>query len=385
MRIAIFSDTFPPQVNGVANVVKESAEGLAARGHQVKIFTISNSSDKSLFNKKSGPTVVFLPSLPALVYQNERFGLPSFAHFNQLKKFNPDIVHTHTPFAVGWQAVWWAKKLKVPLVGTHHTFYDHYLKHIKMDYDWTKKLSWKYISAYYNQCDLILSPSQSLAKELSAHGLKTQIKTIPNPVDTDFFRPAPSAAARAKIKKSFGIDNQSIAYMGRLSYEKSVAQVVKAFALAAKKAPTLRLMLVGDGPEKKRLEELSETLDLKNKVIFTGLLRGEDLLQALWANDIFITASKTENMPVSVLESMAAGLPIIAVKEKGLSEIVQENTNGLFAQTDSPKDLSQKIIFLLSRPELLKKFGQNSRSLALSYSREKIATLLETLYRGLIE
>jgi len=384
MKIAIFSDTFPPQVNGVANVVKESAEGLAARGHQVKIFTVSNSSDKSPFNKKSGPVVVFLPSLPALVYQNERFGLPSFAHFNQLKNFNPDIVHTHTPFAVGWQAIWWTKKLKVPLVGTHHTFYDHYLKHIKMDYDWTKKFSWKYIAAYYNQCDLILSPSQSLAKELIAHEIKKSIKIIPNPIDTDFFRPA-GAAKKTKAKKHFRIDNQSVAYMGRLSYEKSVAQAVKAFVLAAKKAPTLRLMLIGDGPEKKRLEELSKALGLKNKIIFTGILRGENLLKALWANDIFITASKTENMPVSVLESMAAGLPIIAVRENGLAEIVKENTNGLFAQTDSPKDFSQKIIFLLSRPELLKKFGQNSRSLALNYSREKIASLLETFYLSVIE
>ncbi|MBU1137242.1 glycosyltransferase, partial [Patescibacteria group bacterium] len=351
MRIAIFSDTFPPQVNGVANTVNESAKALANQGHQVSVFTISNNSKKLLNDKKNNLAIVVLPSLPALVYQNERFGLPSWAHLDRLKKFNPDIVHIHTPFMVGWQGIWWAKKLKVPVVGTHHTFYDHYLKHIKMDYNWTKKFSWKYTVAYYNHCDLVLSPSRSLAEELTAHGLKKPIEIIQNPIDTNLFRPATDIAEKAKAKKSFGVNGQAVVYMGRLSYEKSVDQVVKAFALMLEKLPDLKLMLIGDGPEKNNLEKLSKTLGLKNKVIFTGVLRGENLVKALWANDIFITASKTENLPVSVLESMAAGLPIIAVKEKGLAEIIKENTNGFFVQTDNPKDISARTVFLLSRPE----------------------------------
>jgi len=385
MRLAIFSDTFPPQVNGVANVVKESAEELAARGHRVGVFTISDNSKKCFDNKKNNPAVVVLPSLPALIYQNERFGLPSFTRLGQLRKFKPDLVHVHTPFMVGWQGVWWAKKLKIPVVGTHHTFYDHYLKHIKMDYNWTKKFSWRYTVAYYNRCRLVLSPSRSLAEGLAAHGLKKPIEIVRNPIDTNLFRPALGAAAKAKAKKSFGVSGQSIAYMGRLSYEKSVDQVVKAFALMLKKMPALKLMLIGDGPEKNNLEKLSETLGLKNKIIFTGFRRGKELVAALRANDIFVTASKTENMPVSVLESMAAGLPIIAVKEKGLAEIVNQGGNGFFTQADNPEDISQKTVALLDQPELMEKFSRASRALALDYSKEKVAVLLENSYRKVLK
>lgn len=386
MRIAIFSDTFPPQTNGVANFAYQSAKSLAAMGHEVAVFTVS----RKFFAKPATTgidnlTIINLPSVPALVYSRERMHIPFSATFYQLKKFDPDIIHTHTPFGVGLMAARAAKKLNRSLVGTHHTFYDHYLKHVRLDYGWAKRISWRLTVKYYNRCDLVLSPTRSLAEVLQKSGLHKPFAVVPNFIDTQLFRPAAAPNQREKIKKSFGLNGRSLVYMGRVSYEKSIDQVIRAFALMHQQEPDLKLMIIGDGPERKKLEKLAEQLGVKNNVIFTGFLYKEELVRALQANDIFLTASKSENMPLSVLEAMAVGLPIITVREKGLGEIVQENVNGFFARTDDPADLAQKTLKLLADPARLEKFSAASRALALEYSHEKVASLLEDSYTRVIK
>ena len=373
MRIAVFSDTFPPQTNGVAHTAYLSAKNLIELGHEVVVFTVAkkpkNRPDINLKNLK----VLRLPSVPAIVYPGERFTLPIGATLRQIKKFDPDIIHVHTPFSVGWEAILISKILKIPLVGTHHTFYNHYLRHVKLDYEWMKKISWKFTIGFYNRCNLILSPSKSLADELVKEGLKCSIHVLQNSIDIDLFKPLENQQNREKIKKSFGVKKRSICYMGRLSYEKSIDQVIRAFALINKKMPELNLMLIGDGPERKNLANLAKDFNVGSSIIFTGsLLHNGDLVRALQANDLFISASKSENMPLSVLEAMAVALPLILVKEKGLAELVKENVNGVFTKTDDPADIAAKISLLLSSPDLLAKFSQGSRQMATEYSDEKV-------------
>lgn len=380
MKIAIFSDTYLPQVNGVANVVYQSAKNLAALGHDVWIFTVCQKSQNKSFWTEEKIAVTILPSIPAGVYQGERFTLPVGIAFRRLKEFQPDIIHTHTPFSVGWEAVWAAKKLKKPLVGTHHTFYDHYLKHIKADFNWVKKISWKYTTLFYNFCDLVLSPSLSLAQALTQKGLKKPIQVLQNSIETEIFVPAPNEETKDNLKKEFGIKNKSLVYMGRVSYEKSIDQVLKAFKLVVKKEPQTTLMIVGDGPERKNLEELAAKLGVKNKVIFTGLLRGENLVRALQASDVFVTASKSENMPLSVLEAMSCGLPFVAAAEKGLVELIKDGVNGFLVKADNPADIAEKVLRLITNEPVLKKFSLASRAQAMNYSKETVTALLEQVY-----
>ncbi len=386
MRIAIFSDTFPPQVNGVAHTAYLSAKNLVTAGHQAAVFTVSKKlKDRPDINLKN-LQVFRLPSMPALVYPGERFTLPIGITLRQVKKFNPDIIHVHTPFSVGWEAVLVSKILKIPLVGTHHTFYNHYLKHVKLDFEWMKKISWKFTIGFYNRSDLILSPSKSLANELIREGLKCSISVLQNSININLFKPTENLSAKEEAKKSFGVKNRSICYMGRLSYEKSIDQIIRAFALINKKMPELNLMLIGDGPERKNLEKLARDLKINDSVIFTGsLLYNGDLVRALQANDLFVSASKSENMPLSVLEAMAVALPMVLVREKGLAELIKENINGIFAKTDDPTDIAEKILSLLSNTELLNKFGQGSRFLAMEYSNEKVTDLLMKSYEKTIK
>jgi 1,2-diacylglycerol 3-alpha-glucosyltransferase len=386
MRIAIFSDTFYPQINGVSQFVLYKAKNLAKRGHTVQVFTAT--SPKIIFDRqKHGFEIVNISSLPAPIYRGQgfRMAIPAGWAIKRLRKFKPDVIHAHTPFAIGIEAIFGARRLKIPLIGEHHTFYDHYLKHIMLDYGWAKKMSWRITSAYFNKCDLVISPSQSLARSLTASGLKKPVKVIPNGVDTDLFIPLGESEKKA-IKHSYGIDDLSIVYMGRVSYEKSIDVVISSFARFLKNTnkKDTKLMIIGDGPDRKKLEELAKRLKIEKNVIWTGVLRDKELARATGCNDIFVTASKSENMPLSVLEAMAAGLPIIAVSENGLKEIIIDNQNGYLCQADNEEEISQKIKDLFENSKKREQFGESSRKFACVYSKDKITSLFEECYLEVI-
>lgn len=385
MRIAIFSDTFPPQTNGVANTVHTSARGLAELGHEVHVFTVADKSHGGQtandVHQQENFTLFHLPAVSAsFIYPDQSIGLPLGIALNKLRKIKPDVIHSHTPFAVGWEAVLSGKILHIPVVGTHHTFFDHYLKYVKLNYGWMRKISWKYTVGYYNLCNLVLSPTASLANELRNHGLKKNVKILPNSIDAELFQPAKNARLKKELKSRWGISKMSLVYMGRVSYEKSIDQLLKTVALVKKKMPLINLVIIGDGPERNNLEKLADDLDVKDNVIFTGFRYGNELAEILRASDIFLTASKSENMPLSVMEAMASGLPIIGVRALGIPELVKDNVNGFLVAPDNYQSMAQKIIELTRASKLMKKFSNASREISSKYSQSNVIKSLEKIY-----
>lgn len=387
MKIAIFTDTFYPQTNGVSHFVINSAESLSHQGHEVKIFTVMSSQAIKKFNSLGYKfSVENIPSFSVnFIYQGERFTLPLGWTIKKVKKFKPDIIHSHTPLSVGCEAVLAAKILKIPIAGEHHTFYDYYLKHIKMNYAWAKKASWKITAAYYNRCNIVVSPTQSLADDLIKSGLKKPVKIIPNCIDTNFFHPV-SNEEKDKIKKAYNIESHSIVYVGRMSYEKNLDQLIRIFSLLIKDddMKDTKLMLVGDGPERKKLEALARKLHLDKNIIWTGTLREQILKESFSCNDVFVTASRSENMPLTILEAMACGLPMVTADDNGLKEIIKNNQNGYLCRVDNAEEMAAKIKSLLEDNDKREKFGRASRNLAMNYSKEKITTLLEECYKNTI-
>lgn len=368
MKIAIFSDTlYPRQVNGVAKVALQSGEILEKLGHRVMIVSPAS-----------------LPSIPAIVYPGERLAIPiSMSEFRKLKAFRPDIIHSHTPFMIGWAAVIAKKFLKAKLVGTHHTFYDNYLKHAHLDYPRARKLSWQYTVWHYNFCDLVTTPSQALADELIKQGLTAPITVLRNPIQTDFFKPA-SPEQRQALRAKFRMGDAALIYMGRVSYEKSIDQVIRAFEIVAHMLPRATLHIVGDGPERAKLEALAHTSPAVARIVFTGHLAGAKLLEPLQAADVFLTACKNENMPLSVLEAMASGLPVVAVPERGLAEFIHDGDNGCWARTDDPQSMAELAMDILHDPVLRETMSCRSREIALQYSYQEFGRNLEHLYENLI-
>ena len=262
MRIAIWSDTFPPQVNGVASVAHDLASALTEIGHDVAVFTVTGKqrTEKTPGGKTFAVEKIPSLSMPKSMYAGDEYALalmPSPKTIYALKKFKPDIIHAHTPFLAGWGAVLGKKMLHVPLVGTHHTFYDDYLRHVKLDYQWGRKFSWKYMIAYYNRSNAVTTPTRALGDALVEHGLTVPLRIIPNPANTEFFVPAKSVAEKNRLKKKYGIGRHGIVYMGRTSYEKDIDQALAAFNIARREIPDATFMIVGDGPERKKLEHLA--------------------------------------------------------------------------------------------------------------------------------
>lgn len=386
MKIAIFSDTFMPQVNGVANVVGQLAAALSDRGHQVQVITIvKNRRNVQRHFEGLGYDVVCLPSLPILVYPGYRFTLPLGLLRRRFKKDKPDIIHAHTQFTVGREAVRCAKALDIPIVGTSHTFFDHYLKHAKINYKWGEKLAWKYTTRYYNLCEAVLIPSRSLAEAMTKNGLHRYVEIVPNPINPIFFQTVPNSAEKKKLKSEMGIRGKSLVYMGRVSYEKSIDKVLEAFNLVLEECPDTQLMIIGDGPEKKKLEKMAQNMGIAKKIVFTGYLQGDDLVRAMQSNEIFITASVSENMPLSVLEAMACGLPIIAVSALGIPEIVKDGQNGCLAQSNEPSELAQKILNILSEDSKLAEFSRVSLEFAKQYTHNQVCDQHEEIYKKIIE
>lgn len=383
MKIAIFSDTFFPQINGVASVARGSAESLVGLGHEVMVFVPVATKNRHLLQSLKYKVVPLL-SAPIYFYPGERAVLPfSLTAWRELKNFKPDVIHSHTPFGAGWFAVLISKILGIKLVGTHHTFYDHYLKHVRLDYSAPRKLSWTYTNLYYNACDLVLSPTESLKNELVSHGLRKPCKILINPIDTETFHPV-SSEEKEILKKKFSISGPSVVYMGRLSYEKSIDQVIHAFAKVCQEFQGITLMIVGDGPEKSALMELCKTLDISSSVVFTGVLRGSKLAEALSANEIFVTASASENMPLSTLEGQACGLPLLAVSEKGMREIVEEGVNGFLSPANDILSMSVNILKIFKDPELLQKMSSASRKSAEKYSERGVTESLLAMYTSIL-
>lgn len=381
MRIALFTDTYFPVVNGVANTVYRSAQRFTELGHSVAVCTVSHLSAKDISARAGSQiTVITLPSVNALVYKEARLTFPAGFSKRPMKDFAPDVIHTHSPLLVGMEAIWSAEALDVPLVGTHHTFYDHYLKHVFLDYAWARNLTWKGTVWYYNHCDAVISPTRSLSEGLRSYGLKMEPRIVPNPVDIEFFSPAPDAAAKARSKARFNIRGAALIYMGRVSYEKSIDQVIQALALVVKVRPDSTLIIVGDGPETNALKQLALTLGVADRVLFTGCLLGAALVEALQAGDMFLLASKSENMPLAVLEAMATGLPVVSVASLGMKEIIEDGRNGSLLPPDQPQEMADRIIDLIDDTSKRERFGKASRELSLRYSNVESAARVMDIY-----
>jgi len=379
MRVALFTDTFYPQVNGVARTIERTALLLARAGHEVRVY--APSSDPAAAKGCGGEAyaVEILPSISSGIYKGERIAFPTGAALRAMRENPPDLIHSHTPFGAGLAAVRAARRLQVPLVGTHHTFFDHYLKHIGLDYAPVRRATWSYTAWYYNRCDLVLSPTRALLSAMEGSGLKRPSEVVPNPADTALFAP-PTAAQKREAKKMLGIAGPAALYLGRLSYEKSVDQALRAFTFAAAREPRLSFIMAGDGPERGRLEALAAALGVAHRVRFTGFAGGEALLAALHAADVSISASKSENMPLAVLESLAAGLPVVAVSSLGMRELVEDGVNGFLCEPDKPEDLAGRLLSLVSDESLRAEFSARARASAMRFDPARVAVALLGAY-----
>jgi len=369
MRIAIFSESFLPKWDGVANTVCHLLDHLAARGHSSLMFAPEGASERY-----AETHIVGLSSFSFPLYPDLKLVPPLVNVKQQLAAFHPDIVHLVNPASLGLVGTRTARELNLPTVASYHTDIPGYTTLYGLDL--LKEPVWNYFRWLHNQADLNYCPSTFTRDELVAHGFK-RVKVWPHGVDTVRFNPSwRDQAWRMRLTDGHP-DAPLLLYVGRLAVEKRVDWLRPLLDVV----PGARLALVGDGPMRPALEaQFAGT-----PTVFTGYLKGEDLSRAYAAADIFVFPSANETFGNVVLEAMASGLPAIAPRSGGPVDQVTSGENGyLFAPDDQDAMFAAVRRCVYDRAHTLQ-LGMAARMFAESQSWETILDDLLEDYQALAD
>jgi glycosyltransferase involved in cell wall biosynthesis len=381
MRVMLVSDTYPPQVNGVANCVRNLALALHADGHAVLVCTAL--PKRRIRGCQAEPfPVIRIPAMPLPRYADFSLAPPVGSEFARMvHRFQPDIVHCHTPFSVGWQGLRAARAERIPVLGTHHTLFGEYVdSYLRLGHQVNGRLATlirRYVAHFYNQCDLTSSASRYLAGDLAAGGMRRPTRILRNPVDTNLFRPLQPTEMPARAP-----GETRIVYFGRLAAEKNLLRLITLVEPALWRNPGAVFDIVGDGPMMTPLAALIQARGLAARVHLRGWMRGEALARHVAACDIGVSASQTENQPLALLESLACGLPIVALASAGVPEIIDHGHTGFLVDPAAPSGaFADRLDALIAGPALRRQMGANACAAAQHYSPDACLHANLTAYR----
>ncbi|MCA1063223.1 glycosyltransferase family 1 protein [Rossellomorea sp. AcN35-11] len=321
MRVALFSDTYYPQVNGVARTLKRLTNYYEEKGIQYKVF-IPDLQEK----KGDYPNVHSFTSFPFLFYPECRTAIANPKMIEkQVRDFSPTVIHVTTPLTMGLYGVRCAKKLNIPLVASYHTHFDLYLNYYKMM--WVAPLLWKYMKWFYSHADRIFVPSAETKLHLENHGF-TDLSIWSRGVDCKTYSPA---KRNLQLRKEILNDEKKyiFLYVGRLAPEKDLDTLEKTIKyLPQKIKDQVKWVIVGDGPMMNDLMERTKTED----VVFTGYVTGNELSELYASSDLFVFPSASETFGNVVLEAFASGLPAVVADKGGVTTIVDHDQTGRIAE-----------------------------------------------------
>lgn len=392
MRVCIFTDSFLPYISGVTSAVYNQANELTRRGHSVSIFhprPSRSDSFETVPGLDDSVSVYGLPfSVPTFNIPKLRWSMPLFLYtYRRLRQAPPDLIHVHTEFGCGLEGMLLGRWKNVPVIGTFHTFFAEpdYLKQFYIpNFAFTRKAMWKYSVGFFNRCSHIVSPSQSVRDHLVARGLHRPATVLSNGIERMALRPAEEIKA---FRASLGIDDFAFIYIGRVSPEKSLDVALEAFAQTLAVNPKAKFVLIGNGPADEAVDAKIGELGLGESVIRTGRIERDRLMAENYPllGDVFITASKTENQPVSILEALAFGLPLIGPRAKGIPELVDHGSNGLLFEPDDVYGMSSAMVRLMQDQQLYARMHQASLDTAATHDLQHVGDELEAIYREAIE
>ncbi len=375
MRIAICTDQYLPMISGLVDSIDTLVQELRKNGHEVRVYApklVGSIPDKDVFRFPSWS----VPGSGGTIVLNFPFGA-----LKDMQNFKPDVIHTHLFGVAGFLAWRAARKLKIPLIGTDHTSPADYLHYLHLNFQPFVFLVRRFAAWFYGRCNVVTAPSQHILDELYAYGMRnTAMEIISNPIRLDQFRPLGN---KQELKEKYGIEEQAVLLFGRVAEEKSLDFAVDVFkALTAK--THAQLVVVGDGPYKKELEEKVASVGLKGRVKFLGVLRGEVLVGALNATEVLLVTSTSEIQPMTILQAMAAGLPVVGARAGGIPECVIDGETGYLVDPTFKTAYVEKLEELLSNQELRENFGVAARKAVENYAPQEIAKKFVAVYEKAI-
>lgn len=347
MRIGLFTDTYPPYINGVSTSVLMLKQGLEKLGHKVYVVTVNSEN----FHYKKEDDVLMIPGVPIGILDFRMTSLYPLRAQKIIKSWNLDVIHTHTEFGVGSFARLIAKQYNIPLVHTYHTMYEEYIYYITKGYfDGASKKLVEYLTLFL--CDktveeLIVPTKKTYDLFKEKYKVKRDVHIIPSGIDvTRFYRENINKKELENLKKELNIkkDDFIILYVGRIAKEKNIEFLINNLKDISKKIPKTKMVIVGDGPDMNDLAFLVHKNKLDKKVIFTGKVPWNDIPKYYQLANVFVTSSKTETQGLTVIEAMAASKVVVAIKDESFLLVMTDQQDGLFFETEEEyKNLIYKI------------------------------------------
>ena len=368
MRIALFTETFLPKIDGIVTRLCHTVKHLQRFGDQVLIFSPAGG-----LKEYQGSQICGIEGFPLPLYPELKLAIPTPTIGEKLEQFQPDIIHVANPAVLGLGGLFYAKKLKIPLVESYHTHLPQYLHHYGLGM--LEGLLWELLKYGHNQADLNLCPSTAMVEELRNHGIE-RVDLWQRGVDTELFHPHHASFEMRNHLSQGRPDSKILLYVGRLGVEKEIDRIKPILEAI----PNACLALVGDGPNRQTLEQHFANTPTH----FVGYMRGKKLASAYASADAFIFTSRTETLGLVLLEAMAAGTPVVAANSGGIPDIIANGINGYLFDPADEKGAITATQKLLAHSEERETLRQNARAEAENWGWSAATQQLRSYYQKII-
>ena len=368
LRVAVVTETYPPEINGVARTLSKTVEGLRCRGHTIQVIRPRHPAEQSMENTATKDILV--KGVPIPFYRQLRVGLPAKRELTRLWTMHrPDVLHIATEGPLGWSALKVARKLRLPVSTDFRTNFHSYTQHYGVG--WLKTPMTTYLRKIHNAADSTMVPTEQLRQELDMAGFN-RLYVVSRGVDVQNFSPERYSS---EVRAKWGVNEHNIVLLcvSRMATEKNLHIVTQAYSSLVKVYPHMRLVMVGDGPLRETLTRMCP------EAIFTGFLEEHELVAHYASADVFVFPSTTETFGNVILEAMSSSLPVVAFDDAAARYLVRHMENGMLAPCTDLNAFRSCIETLVQEPLLRKKLGQLARQTAMSKSWDNIYMQVEQI------
>ncbi len=372
MKIAFFTETWYPNVDGVVVALSNTKERMEKLKNEIIIFAAGT---PDLKKRRKNKDVYIFPSVDFIPYPTYKIAIFPYPDAEDIaKKERIELVHSHGMGPMGLAALYVASILNKPLIGTLHTNIQeatHYVIPIKPMQKIMKNIAWRYLRWYYNQCDKVIVPSEYMKKECEANGIKNVV-AISNGIDLNRFRPG---------KKTIWLDRTVILYTGRLVKEKNLEVVIKAAHRVRKEIPNALFVVIGNGPMGEVYKEMAKKHKVDDVFLFINGVKHKDIVQYYQNADVFVFPSMFETQGLSCLEALACGLPVAGADYLAIPDLVKDDYNGYLFKPHDVKGCANAILKCVKNK---KRLGRNTLKIAREHSIDKSINKQLAIYRELL-
>lgn len=388
MRIGLFTDSYPPFINGVSTSVAMLKNALEKKGHTVYVVTVNNSSIK--YDYKEENYILKIPGVPIGLYDYRLSRIYPLKVINIMKSWNLDVIHSHTELGIGILARIFAKQFNIPLVHTYHTIYEDYTHYVNHGYfEKPSKKIVEHLTKFY--CDTtakeIIVPTNKTYKLLKdKYKIEKNIHIVPTGIEVDrFFSENIDLKLLTSLRRKLNLTKKDyvIIFVGRLAKEKNVEFLLEAQKKLIQENNNIKLIIVGDGPDKEKYEDIAVNLKISDHVIFTGKIPWDEIQYYYHLSDFFVTASRSETQGLTVVEAMASSLVPLVIKDEAFEGTVTNQINGLIFETQ--EEYCKDILLLIRNHNLRDQLSNQARIQSEHLSTSQFAENVLVVYERVIK